>query len=80
MNKYDASDICSNKEIEKVNINKASNDELTKINGITSSIASSIVSYRTSAGTFKCLEDLLSVYGIGNATYRKIRNYVYLHE
>ena len=78
--KYDASDICSNQEIVKVNINKAPVDELTKINGITSSIASSIVSFRTSAGTFNCLEDLLSVYGIGNATYRKIRNYVYLHE
>ncbi len=78
--KYDNTDICSNKEIEKVNINKSSADELTKINGITSSIASSIVSYRTSAGTFNCLEDLLSVYGIGNATYRKIRNFVYLHE
>jgi len=78
--KYDASDVCSTTAIDKVNINKDSAETLTKINGITSSIASSIVSYRAEAGTYTTLEDLLNVYGIGNATYRKIRNYVILHE
>lgn len=77
--KYDSSDICNSAAIVKVNINEDSADTLTSINGITSSIASSIVSYRTENGTFNTLEDLLSVYGIGNATYRKIRNYVTLH-
>lgn len=77
--KYDSSDICNSSAITKVNINEDSADTLTSINGITSSIASSIVSYRTENGTFNTLEDLLSVYGIGNATYRKIRNYVTLH-
>ena len=78
--KYDASDVCNNKEITKVNINSDDSDTLMNINGITSSIASSIVSYRTSNGTFKTIEQLLDVYGIGNATYRKIRNFVVLHE
>lgn len=78
--KYDATDICSTTQIDKVNINKDSAEVLTKINGITSSIASSIVSYRADAGTYTTIEDLLNVYGIGNATYRKIRNYVILHE
>lgn len=77
--KYDSSDICNSSPIAKVNINEDSADTLTSINGITSSIAASIVSYRTENGTFNTLEDLLSVYGIGNATYRKIRNYVTLH-
>ena len=77
--KYDSSDICNSSAITKVNINEDSAETLTTINGITSSIASSIVSYRTENGTFNTLEDLLSVYGIGNATYRKIRNYVTLH-
>ena len=31
-------------------------------------------------GFFKTLEELLNVYGIGNATYRKVRDYVILHE
>lgn len=78
--KYDANDICNNKEIEKVNINSANSDDLSEVNGISSTVANSIVSYRVSNGTFRTLEDVLNVYGIGNATYKKIRNYIILHE
>lgn len=77
--KFDNTDVCNNTEIAKVNINSDPADTLVGVNGITSSIASSIVSYRTSNGYFKTLEQLMEVYGIGNATYRKIRNYVILH-
>ena len=77
--KYDSTDICNNDPIVKVNINSDTADKLTSVNGITSSIASSIVSYRTSNGVFQTVEQLMEVYGIGNATYRKIRNYVTLH-
>ena len=77
--KFDNTDICNNQEIAKVNINADDADKLTSVNGITSSIASSIVSYRSSNGVFKTIEQLMEVYGIGNATYRKIRNYVVLH-
>ena len=78
--KYNASDICNNEEIVKVNVNSDDADKLMTINGITSSIASSIVSYRTSTGSFRTIEQLTEVYGVGNATYRKIRNFVTLHE
>ena len=78
--RFDASDLCSNEPIKKVNVNKATAQELAEINGITSTIASSIVSYRVGTGTFNTIEDIMNVYGIGNATYRKIRNYVTLHE
>ena len=64
--KYDNNDVCNSSAITKVNINADSADTLTSINGITSSIASSIVSYRTSNGTFKTVEQLMEVYGIGN--------------
>lgn len=77
--KYDNKDVCNNSEITKVNINADDSESLMTINGITSSIASSIVSYRTSNGVFKTVEQLMEVYGIGNATYRKIRNFVTLH-
>ncbi len=78
--KYDESNICNDVEIAKVNINSDNAETLTSINGITSSIASSIVSYRAENGTFQTIEQLLDVYGIGNATYKKVRNYVILHE
>ncbi len=77
--KYDETDICSKTEIAKVNINEDDASTLMSVNGITTSIASSIVSYRSENGIFDTLEELMDVYGIGNATYRKIRNYVILH-
>lgn len=78
--KYDSSDVCNNTEISKVNINSDNAETLTGITGITSTIASSIVSYRAEIGTYETIEQLMNVYGIGNATYRKVRNYVILHE
>ena len=78
--KFNVSDVCSTEPIVKVNINQDDADTLMTINGITSSIASSIVSYRTGTGSFRTVEQLLEVYGVGNATYRKIRNFVTLHE
>lgn len=77
--KYDATDICNSDPIVKVNVNSDTADALTNVNGITTSIASSIVSYRTSNGVFQTIEQLMEVYGIGNATYRKVRNFVTLH-
>ena len=78
--KFDETDICSKSEISKVNINQDDAQTLMNVTGITTSIASSIVSYRTENGIFNTIEDLLNVYGIGNATYHKIRNYVILHQ
>ena len=77
--KFDENDICSKSEISKVNINEDDAQTLMTVNGITTSIASSIVSYRTENGVLNTIEDLLNVYGIGNATYHKVRNYVILH-
>ena len=78
--KYDSTDVCGNSSITKVNINADDAETLMSINGITSSVASSIVSYRAEKGTFQTLEQLKEVYGIGDATYRRVRNYVILHE
>ena len=77
--KYDVNDICSKSEIGKVNINEDDAQTLMSVSGITTSIASSIVSYRSENGIFNTIEDLMNVYGIGNATYHKVRNYVILH-
>ena len=77
--KYDETDICSKTEIQKVNINEDDASTLMSISGVTTSIASSIVSYRAENGIFNTIEQLMDVYGIGNATYHKIRNYVILH-
>ena len=77
--KYDANDLCNVSEVDKVNVNSDDASTLSSISGITSTIANSIITYRTENGLFSTLEQLMEVYGIGNATYRKIRNYVILH-
>ena len=63
-----------------MNINSDPVDVLTTINGLSATIANSIVTYRTENGIFDTIEELMEVYGIGNATYTKLRNYVTLHE
>lgn len=77
---YNLDDICNTEPIEKVNVNTDDEKLLMSINGITSSIAASIVEYRTQNGIFNTIEQLTDVYGIGTATYNKVRNYVILHE
>ncbi|NLB48437.1 MAG: hypothetical protein GX813_01100 [Erysipelotrichia bacterium] len=77
--KFDANDICSTTPIVKVNINEDNAETLMSVSGITTSIATSLVSYRTGNGLYNTLEDVMNVYGIGNATYNKIRSYIILH-
>ena len=77
--KYDTSNVCTLTDLAKVNVNSDSADTLVASKYFTSTVANSIISHRTEKGEFKTLEDLLDVYGIGNATYKKVRNYVTLH-
>ena len=78
--KYESGNICSLVELKKVNVNTDNADTLLTVSGFTTSVANSIVSHRAEKGQFNTIEDLLDVYGIGNATYRKVRSYVILHE
>ncbi|MCD8204398.1 MAG: helix-hairpin-helix domain-containing protein [Coprobacillus sp.] len=78
--RYDETDMCNFDEISKVNVNSDSASTLSTVSGISSSVASNIVSYRETNGLFYTIESLVNVSGIGNATYNKIRNYVILHE
>ena len=75
--KYDTSDACSYEPIKKVNINEDDKEELMSVNGIGSTIASAIISYREEE-EFERLEDIKNVSGVGNATFEKIKNYITL--
>ena len=76
---YDPADVCGSSELDKVNINNDNATTLANVNGISSSLANAIVTYRSENGLFSTLEDVMKVSGIGSATYKKIRNYIYLH-
>ncbi|WP_286847456.1 MULTISPECIES: helix-hairpin-helix domain-containing protein [Aminobacterium] len=58
---------------KKIDINRASEQELTVLPGVGPSTAASIIAYREASGLFTCVEDLLRVRGIGPVKFEKIR-------
>ncbi|TYS68810.1 hypothetical protein FZC76_07675 [Sutcliffiella horikoshii] len=57
-----------------VNINRASEEELTNLTGIGPAKAKAIVDYRKENGLFKSKEDIMQVTGIGQKSFEKLRN------
>ena len=58
----------------KININLASQSELTDLPGIGSVLAARIVDYRRQHGNFQRIEDLRNVSGIGEKRYETIQD------
>lgn len=61
---------------KKVNINKASQEELDSLPGIGPSTASKILEYRKQNGNFKNIEDIKEISGIGEAKFEKIKEMI----
>lgn len=59
-----------------LDLNDATADELVCLPGIGPVIAESILERRAELGAFRSKEDVLSVSGIGEATYEKIAPYI----
>ncbi|MEJ2164541.1 MAG: helix-hairpin-helix domain-containing protein [Desulfobacterales bacterium] len=60
----------------KIDINKASAEELTQLKGIGPSLAAKIVEYRDKNGPFKSPEDITMVSGIGAKTYENNKDLI----
>lgn len=58
-------------EIQKININMASRDELMKLRGVGASLADRIVEYREKNGRFLSPEDIMKVKGIGSKAWEE---------
>ena len=63
-------------EVQKININTASVEELTQLKGIGPNHAAKIIAYREKNGPFKIPEDLIQVPGIGRKTFEKIKDVI----
>lgn len=60
----------------KVDINKASSEDLQQIKGVGPALAEKIISYREQNGKFKNIEELKNVSGIGEKKYETLVEYV----
>jgi len=63
-----------------VDLNSATPDELARLPGVGSSLAARIVERRQSGGTFRSIEDLRRVKGIGHAKLERLRHLVTIAE
>lgn len=60
----------------KVNINRASKEELMTLPGVGESKANSIIRYREEQGAFGCIEDIMQISGIKEGLYEKIKDLI----
>lgn len=68
-----AKDNVAVKKVVKININKASAEELSTLKGIGKKKAEAIVTFRKQNGNFKKVEDIMLVKGIGEKMFAKIK-------
>ncbi|MBE6861294.1 MAG: helix-hairpin-helix domain-containing protein [Ruminococcus sp.] len=61
-----------------LNINTATAEELTKLNGIGEVIAERIIEYRKTNGEFRNIEEIMNVDGIGEVVFSDIEPYIYV--
>ena len=68
----------SNKEeiVQKIDLNKATTDDLTEIPGVNLKIAKAIVAYRKEYGKFYRVSELMDIDGISEDLYADISKYV----
>lgn len=65
---------CIITDIEKVNVNSATREQLASLGGFNSAQIDALLAYRTNEGQFYCLEDIMKVSGIGEKTYLSVRD------
>ena len=62
--------------VGKININTASEQQLTLLPGIGEAITKRIVDYRTEHGDFAAIEDIMNVSGIGEKKFEQLKEYI----
>jgi competence protein ComEA len=60
----------------KVNLNKASEEELQTLTGVGPAKASAIIEYRDQNGGFKKVEEIMEISGIGEKTFEKFKDQI----
>ena len=64
------------KKDARININKASKEELMTLPGVGESRAESIIKYREQQGAFQSIEEIMQVSGIKEGLFEKIKDFI----
>jgi competence protein ComEA len=67
-------------DVEGININSASVEQLMQLRGIGSHHAAGIVEFREANGPFETPEDLMRVSGVGQKTFEKNKHLIRVEE
>lgn len=60
----------------KININRASKEELMTLSGVGESKADAIIRYRSENGNFKSIEEIMEIEGIKEGVFKKIEDQI----
>ncbi len=71
---YEPTDSSSSNK--KININKANQEELTALPGIGEALANRIINYRQQHGSFKNVEEIRNVSGIGEKKFEDLKDLI----
>jgi len=63
-------------EAQKVDLNRAGQEELESLPGVGPHLAAQIMEYREKLGPFQRVEDLMNVRGIGEKKFEQLRDLV----
>jgi comEA protein len=63
---------------DRIDLNSATVEQLCTLKGIGPAKAQAILDYREAYGGFVCVEEIMEVKGIGESTFAKIKDYLYI--
>lgn len=72
----DTNEDLAGKSGSKVNLNSATKEQLTELNGIGDKKADQIIAYRQQNGNFKTIDDLKNVSGIGDKIFESLADQI----
>lgn len=61
---------------KSINLNTATKEQLIQLPGVGESTAEKIIMYRNDKGSFKKIEDIMKIKGIGSKKFEKMKNYL----